>query len=134
MRRAIAFRMPVSCTTSTSPVAAGCIDRADAGSGAAFSARSTSSATIRPSGPVPWIEARSIPRSRAQSAGQRRSLHAAAVLAPQRVGRLRSRLRLEPGGGLRRGLRLRLRDLLPGFADDRDRLADLDLLPRPRGS
>ena len=62
MRRAIVLRIDVSSTTSTSPAA-------NAGAGAAgagcASARSTSSATIRPSGPVPRTCARSIPRSRA---------------------------------------------------------------------
>ena len=62
--------------------------------GAAFSARSTSSATIRPRGRCRGSRpGRS--RARARSAGPAASLHAAAVLAPRRVGRLRSRLRLE---------------------------------------
>ena len=61
-RRAIVLRTEVSCTTSTSPggIATGAI-----GAGAPAAARSTSSARIRPSGPVPWIDARSTPRSRA---------------------------------------------------------------------
>ncbi len=65
MRRAIVFRIWFSFTTSTSPLGA----RAPA-DGAALTApdaeaRSTSSATMRPSGPVPRRAESSIPRSRA---------------------------------------------------------------------
>ncbi len=61
-RRAIVLRMLVSGTSSISPAGAA------AGAGVAagcFAARSTSSATIRPSGPVPESAARSTPSSRA---------------------------------------------------------------------
>ncbi len=61
MRRAIVLRMPVSGMTSASPAGSAA---AAAGAGAAW-ARSTSSATMRPSGPVPCSERRSMPRSRA---------------------------------------------------------------------
>ena len=57
-RRAIVRRMLVSGTCSTSPAGTG------AAAGAA-AARSTSSAMMRPSGPVPVIDVSSIPRSRA---------------------------------------------------------------------
>ena len=60
IRRAIVLRSEVSGTRSTSPVRS-----ATAATAGAVAARSTSSATIRPSGPVPRSEARSIPRSRA---------------------------------------------------------------------
>ncbi len=63
-RRAIVFLVDVSSISSTSPAAV-----ATAAAGAAFGAattpRSTSSATIRPSGPLPWSWAMSIPFSRA---------------------------------------------------------------------
>ena len=60
-RRAIVLRIFVSGTDSISPVgtAAGAAD------GAAASPRSTSSATMRPSGPVPRSDESSMPRSRA---------------------------------------------------------------------
>src|SRR5579884_1075954 len=58
-RRAIVFRTLVSGTCSTSPLGA-------AGAAGRASAPSTSRATIRPSGPVPCSEARSMPRSRAR--------------------------------------------------------------------
>ncbi len=64
-RRAIVLRTLVSCLTSISrgvPCIRGCPFGV---AGAAVAARSTSSATIRPSGPVPRIEARSTPCSRA---------------------------------------------------------------------
>ena len=67
-RRAIVLRMFVSGTRSTSPAGTGACNSlllAGAAAGAPASARSTSSATIRPSGPVPRSAARSIPRSRA---------------------------------------------------------------------
>jgi hypothetical protein len=62
MRRAIVFRIWLSFTTSTSVggAAAGAADGAARG---LTCARSTSSATIRPSGPVPRSSAKSIPRS-----------------------------------------------------------------------
>ena len=63
-RRAIVLRTFESGRDSTAAAEAGA---AAAGGGAAdpACARSTSSATIRPSGPVPLSAARSIPRSRA---------------------------------------------------------------------
>src|SRR4051812_33996946 len=64
-RRAIVLRTFESGTRSTSPAGKGAAMGAG-GAGPPASARSTSSATIRPSGPVPWIAARSIPRSRAR--------------------------------------------------------------------
>ena len=59
-RRAIVLRMFVSGTDSISPVGT-----AAGAAGAADWPRSTSSAMIRPSGPVPCSARRSIPRSRA---------------------------------------------------------------------
>ena len=64
-RRAIVLRMFESGIRSTSPVGAG-VGATDGGAvGPPASARSTSSATIRPSGPVPRIPESSMPRSRA---------------------------------------------------------------------
>src|SRR5439155_10321207 len=60
-RRAIVFRIDVNGIDSTSSLTTG----AAAGAGAATAPRSTSSATIRPSGPVPVRDSRAIPRSRA---------------------------------------------------------------------
>ena len=58
MRRAMVFRMLESWTTSTSALAG-----ASAAQPGRAAARSTSSATMRPSGPVPWRPASSSPRS-----------------------------------------------------------------------
>ncbi len=63
-RRAIVLRMLVSGRRSTSAETGAAATGTAAGAGPAC-ARSTSSATIRPSGPVPLSWARSIPRSRA---------------------------------------------------------------------
>jgi hypothetical protein len=60
MRRAIVLRIWFSFTTSISPLGA-----AAAVAAPVADARSTSSATMRPSGPVPRSEASSMPRSRA---------------------------------------------------------------------
>ncbi len=62
-RRAIVLRIDVSSISSTSP--AGAATAAGAAFGAATAPRSTSSATIRPSGPLPDSVAMSIPFSRA---------------------------------------------------------------------
>ena len=64
-RRAIVLRTEVSWTTSTSAGAATRDGSLRCRQQPARRARSTSSARIRPSGPVPVIEARSTPRSRA---------------------------------------------------------------------
>ena len=60
-RRAIVLRIDVSSISSTSP--AGAATAAGAALGAATAPRSTSSATIRPSGPLPESVAMSIPFS-----------------------------------------------------------------------
>ena len=63
-RRAIVFRIDENCCTSTPSVGAAAV--AAVGAGPAEAAlRSTSSATTRPSGPVPATALRSMPRSRA---------------------------------------------------------------------
>ena len=64
-RRAIVLRTFESGIRSTSPAGTGAGAAAGA-VGPPASARSTSSATMRPSGPVPRSDASSIPRSRAR--------------------------------------------------------------------
>ena len=81
-RRAIVRRTLVSSRRSTSPGTTGVGAGAAAGAVAPASARSTSSATIRPSGPVPRICASSIPRSRAI----RRANGDALIRSPSLVG------------------------------------------------
>src|SRR5919198_167725 len=100
----------VSGTRSTSPVGTGAAVGA-ATVGAPAAARSTSSATTRPSGPVPLSEPSSIPRSRAI---------------------LRDRSRRGRGGDFFFGRRLWLRGgqvghLFPLLADDGDGGADIGL-------
>ena len=147
-RRAIVLRMFVSSRRSTSPGAA-------AGAGAAAgvaptSARSTSSATIRPSGPVPVSDESSIPALAGDPAGERRRLDPAAVLRRllPHLGDLLCgaaaalALLFARGAGrafflrilvdlLRRAravaARRRLGRLLALLADERDRLADRHL-------
>src|SRR3954454_2154514 len=89
-RRAIVLRMFESGIRSTSPAATEACNRLLlAGGGAPASARSTSSATIRPSGPVPRTARRSIPRSRARRRASGEALTrplAAAVAAPSGDG------------------------------------------------
>ncbi len=63
IRRAIVLRNDVSSTRSTAPLGRG--TTAGAAGADVTSARSTSSATMRPSGPVPRSRERSMPRSRA---------------------------------------------------------------------
>ena len=86
-RRAIVLRIEVSGTVSTSPAgsAEGAVDAA-AGAAAPEAARSTSSARIRPSGPVPWSDARSTPRSRAMRRASGDALRRAGAAAVRRVG------------------------------------------------
>ncbi len=78
MRRAIVLRIELNGTVSTSPGGTS----AAAAATAPVPARSTSSATIRPSGPVPRSDARSIPASFAR----RRASGDAFTRPPSRAG------------------------------------------------
>ena len=142
-RRAIVRRIDVSGTTSASSGAAPTV----AWAGVA-AARSTSSATIRPSGPVPVRLARSMLRSRAirRASGEaltrpstRERLRASAAASLLLGGRLPSSLALLLARGPGRAFLLLVLvdldlglglggDVLALLADDRDPLADLDLL------
>jgi hypothetical protein len=140
MRRAIVFRIWFSFTTSTSPLGARVPADGVALTAPVAEARSTSSATMRPSGPVPRRAESSIPRSRAIRAldallglGRPFGRFLAAPLAlflP--FGRGRAFLVPLVLGDFGRVLGLALGEVFALFADDRDRLADLDLVPLAR--
>jgi len=135
-RRAIVRRTEVSGTRSISPGIAGA---GAAGAGAPAAARSTSSATTRPSGPVPLSEPSSMPRSRAIRRASGDALMRAPAPLPCDGGHFTAALALLLARRAGRALLLcrfrdRLcllgldgRDVLALLADEGDRGADIGL-------